>query len=363
MDLFRNRRRRKHVILLSILTITSYGFYKAYTSQYISKKTKRLANLIESIVSFFEIVADSSETITTVSRDLNQFLRSDSDDIPNSLKQISKIARSKDFVDSLARVFESVTIGFLHGSKIEEKSNRSFVDKVLFTEEGTGFVSVVVGSFVKSLVLGLKSAKTDIKKRHSFIDLLLDDDDDKCRELLGDCIERLTSSAVSVYIDKTVGVNVYDEIFAGLTNPKHVDKARDVVVSVCNGALETFLRTSREVYVSETDKNKSFTDSGNGWGEVLTTTLAVPSNKKFVFDVTGRVTVVTMRSILEFVVFKTLQSFKKSLDVVHGEVVERGRQVVGYVSAKSSVIITVCLAVYLHVVNRCVRGSSVWLNS
>ncbi|ESQ29566.1 hypothetical protein EUTSA_v10023999mg [Eutrema salsugineum] len=381
------QRRRKWLLLLSVLGVSGYGVYRVYNSQYIARKTKRLMKLFGGIISFAELVIDSAETISILSRDLKEFLESDSDEIPKSLKQIAKITKSKEFTDSLARVSEAVTIGVLRGynSNHESKnleaesgirSNSSVVEKI-FSESGTGFVSVVVGSFAKNLVLGFYSNEIESDIETTTIDkprwmsLLCDD---KCRELLADCIERFTSSAISVYIEKTSGINTYDQIFSGLTNPKHRDSARDVLVSVCNGALETFMRTSQDVFKSskscnntgveeeETTERKSSSSNVNGWAEAISTTLAVPSNRKFMFDVTGRVTLETMRSIVEFVILKTSQSFMRSFDAINGEVTERGRQVVGYVGAKSSVIITVCLAVYLHIVNRFVRGSPVCLN-
>ncbi|VVA97291.1 unnamed protein product [Arabis nemorensis] len=378
------QRRRKWLILTAVLGVSGYGVYRVYNSPYIARKRKRLMKLFGGIVSFAEMVIDSAETIAIVSRDLKEFLESDSDEIPNSLKQLAKITKSKEFADSLARVSESVTIGVFRGYNLDQESknlevesgigsNSSVVERV-FSEAGTGFVSVVVGSFAKNLVLGfyeiessnVGSSETTLPR---WMSLLCDD---KCRELLADCIERFTSSAVSVYIEKTVGINTYDQIFSGLTNPKHRDSARDVLVSVCNGALETFMRTSHEVFTSskssdtgeeaERKSSSNRKDLANGWAEALTTTLAVPSNRKFMFDVTGRVTLETMRSIVEFVILKTSQSFRRSFDVIHEEVTERGRQVVGYIGAKTSVIITVCLAVYLHIVSRCVRGSPVCLN-
>ncbi|CAH8320276.1 unnamed protein product [Eruca vesicaria subsp. sativa] len=363
-------RRKKWLIILSLLGVSTYGAYKVYNSPYIARKRKRLTNLFEAIASFAELITDSAETITLVSRDVKQFLQSDSDEIPNSLKQIAKITKSKEFTDSISRVSEAVTVGVLRGYsfnnvEVEVESNSSVVDRVLFSEAGTGFVSVIVGTFAKNLVLGFHeveaSIETTTKPKPRWMSLLCDDE--SCRELLADCIERFTTSAVSIYIEKTARINTYDQIFSGLTNPKHRDSARDVLVSVCNGALETFMRTSREVFTtSNAEEDGETFRVGNGWGEVLTSTLAVQNNRKFMFDVTGRVTLETMRSILEFVVLKTSQSFRRSLSAVHGEVMDRGRQVVGYVGAKSSVIITLCLAVYFHVVNRFVGGSPVSLN-
>ncbi|KAJ0231522.1 hypothetical protein HA466_0298170 [Hirschfeldia incana] len=358
-----HRRRKKWLILLSLLGVSTYGAYKAYNSSYIARKRKRLTNLFEAIASFAELVTDSAETITLVSRDLKKFLESDSDEIPNTLKQIAKITKSKEFTDSISRVSEAVAVGVLRGYNVQGESNPN--PSVLFSEAGTGFVSVVIGSFAKNLVLGFheveSSNNVETTTYPKWMSLLRDE---KFKELLADCIERFTSSAVTVYIEKTAGINTYDQIFSGLTNPKHRDGARDVLVSVCNGALETFMRTSREVFASSEEEEtvRGSSSSTSGWGEALTTTLAVPSNRKFMFDVTGRVTLETMRSILEFVVLKTSESFRRSFSKVHGGVADRGRQVVGYVGAKSSVLVTLCLAVYFHVVNRFVRCSPVSLN-
>ncbi|ESQ35845.1 hypothetical protein EUTSA_v10007757mg [Eutrema salsugineum] len=397
--LFSPQRRRKWLILMAISGVSGYGAYKVYHLPSVARKRKRLLKIFGAIVSVAELISESAETMSIVSRDLKGFLNSDSDEIPNSLKQIAKITRSNEFTDSLSRVSQAVTIGVFRGYNFESGnvgdsgigSEPSVVDRVIdkvFSKAGSGFVSVIVGSFAKNLVLGFYSKElengvkcdSDSSETPQWVSLLCDD---KSRELLSDCIERFTSTAVAVYLDKTMEINTYDQIFEGLTNPKHQDSVKDVLVSVCNGALETLVKTSHHVFttsstrsnnvieeIEEEDdfktngssRSKSESVDGNkssGWAEAISTTLAVPSNRKFMFDVTGRVTLETARSIIGFLMLKTFQGFRKSFNVVHEEVTDKGRQVVGYVGAKSSVITTVFLALYLHILSGCVRSSPI----
>lgn len=243
-----------------------------------------------------------------------------------------------------------------HASRLPLSANLdsgpSVVDRVIDKALGSGFVSVVVvGSFAKNLVLGLYSnengVECDSDSDSDWVSLLCDD---KCRELLADCIQRFTSTAVSVYLVKTMDINAYDQIFQGLTNPKHQDSVKDVLVSVCNGALQTLVKTSHEVFTPRSsavivEEEEDEFKSSNGWSDV-----AVPSDQRFMLDVTGRVTLETARSIMGFIMMNILEWFRRSFEVVKEEVIERGRQVVRYVGAKSSVIVTLCLALYLHII-------------
>ncbi|KAK4428702.1 protein PHLOEM PROTEIN 2-LIKE A10 [Sesamum alatum] len=303
-----------------------------------------------------KMLSDSASLITLMSTDLKEFLFSDQDEIPNSLKQLQKIARSEEFTESVSRVSQATTVGILRGCKIESSKNEiqevdspSFLEKImnkLMSTAGTEFSSIVVGSFARNLVLGFHAKKSSFPTWVS---------DDKCRALLADCIRTFVTAAAAVCLDKTVDANFYDEIFSGLTNPKHQNKVTELLVSLCNGAVETLVRTAHQVLTASKQSRKlGPMDSGKngriglkntGWVDSVSSTLAVPRNRKFVLDLTGRVTFETVRSVVEFFLWKMSEGMNRSLNVV----AKRGFEVVRYVGAKSSVILTVCLVLVLYI--------------
>ncbi|XP_043712993.1 protein PHLOEM PROTEIN 2-LIKE A10-like [Telopea speciosissima] len=395
-----SRRRKKWILLLAALGFTGYGAYRVYYLPSVVKKRKRFLKLLEALISVAEAVSDSAETISVISKDLKEFLQSDSDQIPTSLKQISKIMRSEEFSDSLVRVTQALTLGMLRGYRSdtsngdESRTTPGLTDRLmdrLFSTAGSGFASVVVGSFARSLVLAFYSdgrpssggSNPESSSPPRWVNVLCSDN---CRVLIADCIQLFVSTAIAVYLDKTMDINTYDEIFSGLTNPNHERKVRDILVSLCNGAVETLVKTSHQVLINSDSKNSSsnspslavgqgegisttrdevFKDlfsmelkerspldgiKDGGWVGKVSSTLAVPSNRRFVLDLTGRVTFETVRSFLDFLIWKLFDGFKKSYNIVREEVVERGMEVVRYFSAKSSVIITVCLSLCLHMV-------------
>lgn len=368
-------RRKKLLLLLSAFGFTGYSVYTVYHLPSVAHKRERISRLLSAFVSVAEAVSASAESIGFVSGDLKQFLQSNSDQVPNSLNQISKIARSDEFSQSLTRVTQALTVGILRGYRSAGGSvaggdncanSSSFADQAidkLFSAAGSGFASAVVGSFARNLVMAICSNNStnfdsEINRTPQWVNVVCGE---KFRELIGDCIQLFVSTAVAVYLDKTMNINFYDELLSGLTNPKHEMKARDMLVSVCNGAVETLVKTCHDSGMNSSpgpDPSLAKIDDmslkpsekkDTGWVGRVSSTLAVPSNKRFVLDVTGRVTFEAVRSFLELLFEKLYEGVKRCVQIAHEAVVDGGVEAVRYATVKTSVVATICLSLCLHV--------------
>ncbi|KAJ0039856.1 hypothetical protein Pint_27856 [Pistacia integerrima] len=356
-----SRKKKKSLLLLVACSFTSYSIYRAYRLPVVALKKKRILKLLGALFSVAEAVCDSAETIGVVSRELKDFLQSESDQIPNSLKQISEIVSSKEFSGSVVNVTQAVTVGTLRGYKLHSRSGfmNEVMDKV-FTPAGSGFASAIVGSFARNLVMAFYSDAQSVPESRWLDEVC---SNDKLRELIGDCVQLFVSTAVSFYLDKTMNINTYDEFFTGLTNPKHEKEVKGMLLAVSNGAVETLVKTSHKVLTSSKpssqfplaiQKSSGRIENG-GWVGKMSSTVAVPSNRRFVLDMTGRVTFQMVRSFLEILLEKIQDALKRSSDVVCEAVVDSSVEAARYVSAKSSAIATICLTLCLHILD------SVWI--
>ncbi|GAB2279584.1 hypothetical protein Dimus_014227 [Dionaea muscipula] len=339
--------RKKWVFLLAALGFSGYGVYKVYHSPSVANKRRRLLKLLTLLVSVLDAFSSSAEAARVLTKDLKEFLKSESDEFPNSLKQVSKIAGSDEFADSIAKLTQALTAGTLKGyyqyhGHVELLETRGdgdwFFDK-LFSASGSGFASMVVGSFARNLVMALTKTKSDrsslvssyqasISIMPRWVNLMCSD---QSKELIGDWIHVFVSTAVSLYLERTMNINPFDEFFAGVTNPKHEEKVKDTVVSVCNGAVEALVKTSHQVLwltSSEPTGNSGHHRQNGYYQQVVSTTLSVPRNRQFVLDVTGRVTFETVTSVLEFLVEKTRESLGRSCKlIIHGVFANTGVEV------------------------------------
>jgi hypothetical protein len=362
-----SRRRRRWILLAAAGAAAAVGAYKIYHHPAVAERRRRLVRLAAAIAAFADAAASSADAAALVASDLADFVRSDADEVPHSVKQLAKLAASAEVSATVSTLSEAVTSGVLRGAGSSSSGPGSggtvaLSDRLgdkLFSDSGERLASAVAGSFARHLVLAFYSAPSPQGELSSsssptmWVNVVATG---KCRKAISNWVEVFVGTAVREFIDKTIHINTYEQLFEGLTNPKHDAKVKELLVSVCNGAVETLVKTTHHALYNtngKLDANGNCSGSGNaigggeGWVETVSSTLAVPSNRKFVLDVTGRVTFETVRSFLEFVLWKLQDVARKRSD----SVVDSGLRVVRYMSDKSMVIATICITLCLHVLN------------
>lgn len=367
----RGRRRRAVLaVAAAVLAAGAGGFlsYRVYRSEAFRRRREQVARVLGALSLLGQAAEHGAESAALLSADFKNFLLSDADSVPRSLRQAFKITHCSEFQHSCTVLSAALARGLLRGlsgknptcEDNSEKDDHCFPtpnnppedleikeiclssnkqgcsdspgtlkgevwpivnserqwqewevkkypsgtkrvgrsldedgrgqresnppedlpDRLLgklFSEPGVGFASAVAGtlacSFVKALFDGLQyqglphtpgtapsslgdkksldvqpsTANTAQEKRHGsskIIDVICTQ---QCRGLIAECIQTLVGTAVSVYIDKTKDVNFYDDMVAGITNPSHKDPMKDLLASVCNGAVETLVKTSHNV--------------------------------------------------------------------------------------------------------------------
>ncbi|TVU31466.1 hypothetical protein EJB05_23151, partial [Eragrostis curvula] len=346
------RRRARHLLLAAAAATAGYGIYRLYRHH-----RRRIVAALT--------LADA---VSLVGSDLADFLRSDSDQVPQSLLQLSKLAASEPVSSAASSISESVASGVLRAISSHQQLHQqrqqgpqsSLQDRILdrlLSPAGAGFASAVVGSFARNLVLSSCNGGTAEAATREEPEWLAALCSTRGKEAAADLVRVFVSTAVATYLDRNVAVRSSDQVPAGLSDPRHEARVKDLAVSVCNGAVETFLRTSRqlakEASVARVEvvalEREARNFSANGVIHKVSSTLAVPSNRRFVLDVTGRVTAETVRSFLDFLAQRVSDGARKSIVIARDEVAERGLVAVKYLGAKSMAIFTISLALCMHI--------------
>ncbi|GJN24407.1 hypothetical protein PR202_gb12145 [Eleusine coracana subsp. coracana] len=344
------RRRRRWLIYAG----AAAGAVLIYRHPAVAARRRRLARLAAALASLADVAA-------VVASDLAAFLRSDSDAVPQTLKQISKLAASPEATASASALSGAVAAGVLRGyaSAAAAPSSGGEValsDRVLekmLSPAGERLASAAAGSFGRELVLAFYSnpsqPSTD-SAAATWVDLLTTR---RCQRAIRSWVEVFTATAVGVFIDKTIHINTYDQLFAAATNPAYGARLQELFVALCNTSVETLVKTSHSV-LSSPGGNAIVTGtcSSNGgvserWVETVSSALAVPSNRKLVLDLTGKATFEAVRSFLEFVLWKMHAGMRAGGDATVGA----GLRALRYTSERSMVIATICIALCLHVLN------------
>jgi hypothetical protein len=182
---------------------------------------------------------------------------------------------------SMAKGTKEELVGPSVTTKGERKAegNSKLADRLLnklFSEAGKGFASAVVASASRSLVISVieqinfqrnsnsiqSSGGEDEEAAADVVSLVLDlASNSKARELIIDCIQTFVATAVSVYLDRTKDVNVFDDMVRGVVKPERFAPVTELLSTVCSSTVETLVHTLHEELASGGKSNRPLNEN------------------------------------------------------------------------------------------------------
>ncbi|KAH7289476.1 hypothetical protein KP509_30G004000 [Ceratopteris richardii] len=152
----------------------------------------------------------------------------------------------------------------------ESKPSKELLDRCfdkLFSKSGINFASAVLSTAARDIVKAIfegfenqnRAANVAFREENNasykILDVLCTP---QGKSLITECIQTLVNTSVAVYVERTKDINFYEDMVAGITNPSYKDPMKDLLSSMCNGAIETFIRTSHSVMFAEASRQRSY---------------------------------------------------------------------------------------------------------
>ena len=195
---------------------------------------------------WFTATAAGGEAAGTVARDLRDFLTGDApaNALPQSTRQLLKLLGSAEFVAGARRCVLGAGAAPPAGPGPAGAAfpAEGLVDKIL-SVKGAGFVSTVAGTVVREAVevmLG-RMESTPANGESSVLALAADP---RGKAVLKDVVSTFVSNSVHIYLDKTMHINMFDQMLESAANPAHADVFTRTAGHVTDAAVRAWVQES-----------------------------------------------------------------------------------------------------------------------
>lgn len=212
----------------------AYVAYKAYSGQ----TAGQWAKLKTTLGNYATALGSLSSAAALLTSDLHAFLSSDSPELPRSLRQLNRLLQSVEVQETLASAASSIARG-VADANTGQPGGPDVLDKVLqavLSDRGRSLVGMAVGLASKNATQAFCSylERMQYQAAHqqqqqqqdgedagpgpgstatAILGLLASEQGERLMSLL---ITKSIKTAVSTYVDATLGYNVYDDMIASI---------------------------------------------------------------------------------------------------------------------------------------------------
>ena len=127
--------------------------YKAYNSQCVRNARKQVQVASKSMADCAQALSSVSDTVALITSDLRSFLSSNTDTVPQSLRQLNKLLQTPELHDTLQATVSSMVRGLSDATSSGSSDGPSSLDAILeaiLSDRGRSLVGMAVGIVSKN---------------------------------------------------------------------------------------------------------------------------------------------------------------------------------------------------------------------
>lgn len=264
-----------------------YFLYKAYKSDSLTALIEFRERLLKGLDSSSKSLLLASECSNTIFEDLQTFLTSDSDDLPQSLRQLAKLAKSEEFAEATSSLAAAAIQGAFGTAKTSaepnlqegeatQKSQRSDIlhqaFDLLTTDKGMSLVELAVGVACRSSVKAYCDSTPQDSMQPSMWQQLLEFGTlPKGEKMFAACVGTFVREGTKVWLGGMEGVSGWEDFLSSLCKPERQLVVERLTRTFVNELVVSYLKRSRHGLRPEA---KGKAGSGKGAAQYSSTKLA-----------------------------------------------------------------------------------------
>lgn len=257
---FRNRKYRSYVIVGASIAVTGGIIYRTYKMDTLGRTKRCFERLRTALQQYIDALASGGELLSSIVRDLELYIQSDSDEIPSSLSQVAKLLQSSAVTGVTSSTVRAMYRGFTGVENEDKEVNAAtrdqplLVDSVLgalLSDRGHSLVSMAVSMAARNAVAAYVETTAQQKSQYPPVK----DATDKIIEFLSTnkgqhiaiaAMATLAREGMQIYMDKSLDINFYEDLFSSMAKPDHVEAVKECVGTFAREAVGAYLQSQEQ---------------------------------------------------------------------------------------------------------------------
>ena len=258
------RTRRRKLIAAGVASVAAgIVLSKLYYSQKLIRARSQYQRLALALSSYQQAFLTGADISSAITRDLQSFLQSDSNELPQSLRQLAKLAQAKETQAAATSLAAATAQGILSAARQNGETPSAGIDSLLdalTSERGHTLVSLAVSvaartsteTYCECVERSAAAAKASEAATGVLADTLVQqlfrfactpEGERLC--MLG--ITNFVTNATAVYCEKLEDASMWQDLFAAMVKPEHKEVAGQITRCFVNELTNTLRRPAPQI--------------------------------------------------------------------------------------------------------------------